>query len=191
MSEWTDLLLAFYQRVASSLFHNLNAIFVTDSLGPLALLCFFPQPNKAFLLLPQDSSLSFCSFHIQRVSPPLCSFSHHKRLPFFSRSSHASQNHFPGITYQSAQRWAGSPLSVRQHQVGSSPGRYMSRCHQTAASRGWWRRHTAQGSRPRPRGPWNAHSWVWRDPRGSRIPREEKWQKVLYNAWARQLRWWE
>lgn len=47
MSEWTVLLLAFYQRVASSPFHNLSAIFVTDSLDPFALLLFLSTAKQS------------------------------------------------------------------------------------------------------------------------------------------------
>ena len=49
-----DLLLAFYQRVASSPFHDLNAIFVTDSLGPFALFSVsFHSQTKPFSFYPR------------------------------------------------------------------------------------------------------------------------------------------
>ena len=49
-----DLLLAFYQRVASSPFHDLNAIFVTSSLGPFALFSVsFHSQTKPFSSYPR------------------------------------------------------------------------------------------------------------------------------------------
>ena len=57
-----DLLLAFYQSIASSPFHDLNAIFVTDSLGPFALFSVSFQEVYLFLVFPAPwgSGLSMC-----------------------------------------------------------------------------------------------------------------------------------
>lgn len=185
MSEWTELLLAFYQTVASSSFHNLNAIFVTDSLDPIALLLFlFTAKQSSSLFTPGFFTLPLQFPYLKGWSFSLLFRQSQKIAPFFFTNSQSSQNHFLCITYQSAQRWAGSLLSAHQHQVGSSPGKYMSHCHRTAASKGWWRHHNAEGSHPSPPDPWNALSWAWRDPHDSRIPREEKWQKALLSAWA-------
>ena len=77
-----DLLLAFYQRVASSPFHDLNAIFVTDSLGPFALFSVsFHSQTKPFSFYPRTllhspSVISRCKRLVL-----LSTFSHHKRLP--------------------------------------------------------------------------------------------------------------
>ena len=93
MNEWTYCV-SLYQRVASSPFHDLNAIFVTDSLGPF-IFCFFPQPNKAFLFFTPG----LFTLPLQFPDPKCWSFSllfqpSQKFAPLFSTSSHAFQNDF-------------------------------------------------------------------------------------------------
>lgn len=170
MSEWTNLLLAFYQSWFLSL-SWFQCHFCNRFPGSLCFtFCFFPQPNKAFLFF---TPVSFCGSRLGGLVL-VCALSAITKDCLSLYKLLCFPKLFLCMTYQCARRWAVSPLSARQRQGGSSLGRCTSHCHQTAASRGWWRHHTAQGSRPRPPGPWNVHSWVWRDPCGSRRPWEEK-----------------
>ena len=77
-----DLLLAFYQRVASSPFHDLNAIFVTDSLGPFASFSVsFHSQTKPFSFYPRTLNSSSAISRSKELVLLSYSFSHHKTLP--------------------------------------------------------------------------------------------------------------
>ena len=90
--------------------------------------CFFPQPNKALLFLPQDSSLFLCNLQIQRVGPPLLLFQPSQNFaPLFSTSSHTFQKQLvsaspPGL-HDAELDLPNQPINVRRvlHLTGVCP----------------------------------------------------------------------
>lgn len=96
MSERLDLMLAFYQRIASFPFYSLNAISVTDSFLSLLNSLFLSTDKQSLsLFTPRLLSLplQIADLKGQPCSPPFQPSQ--KITPLFSTCSHPSPNHPP------------------------------------------------------------------------------------------------